>query len=128
MQAALLVCQTTMAPNDDAGMSLLQVEFSEALHPEVRGRDATLFDAAGLLRGRAVMAHATCLTDSELRLLADRGTAVAHCPLSNFFFGDRIFHVRHALRLGVKVLPLLLQQLRSPHLGAGFVRHARHCC
>ena len=81
----------------------LQVEYSEALHPEVGGRDAALFDATGLLRPPSVMAHATCLTDSELSLLGQRGAAVAHCPLSNFFFGDRIFHVRHALRLGVKV-------------------------
>ena len=115
-------------PNDDTGTGSMQVEFSEALHPEVKGRDAALFEAAGLLRDRAVMAHATCLTDSELKLLADRGTAVAHCPLSNFFFGDRIFHVRHALRVGVKVSRLLCRLLTSPRLVIGRVRLARHCC
>ena len=49
------------------------------------------------------MAHGTCLTDAELCLLAERGTAIAHCPLSNFFFGDRLLQVKHALDLGVKV-------------------------
>ena len=83
-------------------MHALQVEYSEALHPG-EGGDTALFLKAGLLTQRAVMAHGTCLTDSELRLLAEQGTAIAHCPLSNFFFGDRVLQVRHAMRLGVKV-------------------------
>jgi len=33
------------------------------------------------------MAHGTRLTAAELTLMAARGAAVAHCPLSNFFFG-----------------------------------------
>lgn len=81
----------------------VQVEFSKALHPEVDGRDTAIFARAGLLRNRAVMAHGTCLTTSELRHLAETGTAIAHCPLSNFFFGDRLLPVREVLALGVKV-------------------------
>ena len=42
-----------------------------------------------------------------------RGTAIAHCPLSNFFFADKLLHVRHCLRLGVKVNANVL-------LGIGF--------
>ncbi|KAK9853899.1 hypothetical protein WJX84_011060 [Apatococcus fuscideae] len=80
-----------------------EVEFSQALHPEVDGRDIELFERAGLLRNRAVMAHGTCLTSAELRRLAETGTAIAHCPLSNFFFGDRLLPVRDVLALGVKV-------------------------
>ncbi|DBA75076.1 TPA: hypothetical protein ACH3X1_010409 [Trebouxia sp. C0004] len=80
-----------------------EVEYSSALHPENAGGDTALFDKAGLLRQRAVMAHGTCLTDPELKVLGQRGTALAHCPLSNFFFGDRVLHVRHAMQLGVKI-------------------------
>ncbi len=37
------------------------------------------------------MAHGTLLSDDDIRHLAARGTAVSHCPLSNFFFGDACF-------------------------------------
>ncbi len=39
---------------------------------------------------QAVYAHGVCLTDDELRLMAARGSAIAHCPLSNMFFADRL--------------------------------------
>ena len=141
------------------------VAFSAALHPQVDGRDAQLFEAAGLLTSpvrrlaahwhcvakqqlrlapdvlpipaiwhalhlktlsvhagfsldpdldtrcitddcprvmsclcdvcQAVFAHAVCLTDDELRLMAERGSAIAHCPLSNFFFADRLLRYKH---------------------------------
>ena len=70
---------------------------------QVNGRDTLLLDAAGLLTSRCVMAHAVCLEDAELRVLAERGTAIAHCPLSNFFFADKLLRVRHCRGLGVKV-------------------------
>ncbi len=87
----------------DAWVLLLQVEFSQALHPEVDGRDTEIFAKAGLLRDGAVMAHGTCLNSAELRHLAETGTAIAHCPLSNFFFGDRLLPVNGVRALGVKV-------------------------
>jgi cytosine/adenosine deaminase-related metal-dependent hydrolase len=37
------------------------------------------------------MAHATQLGDEELGLVAAAGTAIVHCPLSNFYFGDKMF-------------------------------------
>lgn len=66
-------------------------------------RDAEVLDNAGLLTGASVMAHGTKLTEAELDLLAERGTSIAHCPLSNFFFGDASLRVRDCLRRGVKV-------------------------
>lgn len=82
--------------------SLDQVEFTAKLHPEYPD-DAAVYDAAGLLRPKAVFAHATKITKDALLLMAERGAAVAHCPLSNFYFGDGLFDVLGALRLGVKV-------------------------
>jgi cytosine/adenosine deaminase-related metal-dependent hydrolase len=73
---------------------------------QVDGRDIRLFDAAGLLTQRSVYAHAVALTDDEFRLMAARGAAIAHCPLSNFFFADMPLRVRRCLDLGVKVWPL----------------------
>jgi cytosine/adenosine deaminase-related metal-dependent hydrolase len=40
---------------------------------------------------QAVLAHGTMLSDEELRQLARVGVCLAHCPLSNFFFGDQPF-------------------------------------
>ena len=70
---------------------------------QVSGRDARLYDRAGLLTKRSVMAHGVTLTSAELALLAERGTAIAHCPLSNFFFADIPLDVLRCRQLGVKV-------------------------
>jgi len=65
--------------------------------------DAAIYDAAGLLTSPAIFAHGTQLTTDALQLMATRGAAVAHCPLSNFYFGDGLFCVARALAYGVKV-------------------------
>ena len=70
---------------------------------QVNGRDTQLYEQAGLLTQRTVMAHGVTLTDAELQLLAKRGTAIAHCPLSNFYFADVPLDVPRCLEAGVKV-------------------------
>ena len=70
---------------------------------QVNGRDAQLYEQASLLTQRTVMAHGVTLTDAELQLLADRGTGIAHCPLSNFYFADVPLDVQRCMKAGVKV-------------------------
>ena len=48
-------------------------------------------------------AHAIFLTDDEIRMLAETGTGVAHCPSSNMRLGSGICRVRDMLDMGVKV-------------------------
>ena len=72
---------------------------------QVNGRDTQLYEQAGLLTQRSVMAHGVTLTDDELALLAKRGTAIAHCPLSNFYFADVPLDTLRCLHAGVKVTP-----------------------
>lgn len=48
-------------------------------------------------------AHAIFLNDDEIRLLAETGTGVAHCPSSNMRLGSGICRVREMLDAGVKV-------------------------
>ena len=79
-----------------------QVEFSRQLHPGAQ-HDAAIYDSAGLLTPRAIFAHGTQLTEDALQLMAAKGAAVAHCPLSNFYFGDGLFCVAQALAYGLKV-------------------------
>ena len=49
------------------------------------------------------LAHCVCLDDEEIALFAESGTAVAHCPSSNFRLGSGIAPVRKMLDTGVAV-------------------------
>lgn len=40
-------------------------------------------DRAGMIRPGTLLAHAVHLDDAEIALMAERGVAMAHCPLSN---------------------------------------------
>jgi len=83
--------------------SMDQVKFTKALHPNWgNGRDVVIFGDVGLLTERTVMAHGTQLTDQELEVLSKKKVGIAHCPLSNIFFGG-VFPVKKSLNNGVKV-------------------------
>jgi guanine deaminase len=47
-----------------------------------------VYDRAGGLGPRTVLAHAIHLSDRELNRLLETGTRVAHCPASNLFLGS----------------------------------------
>ncbi|MCY9807382.1 guanine deaminase [Lentilactobacillus senioris] len=66
-------------------------------------RDAEVFDHFGLLTDQAVMAHGTQLTDGDLSLFRQRQAAVAHCPISNVYFGNAVFPTRKALQAGNQI-------------------------
>lgn len=65
--------------------------------------DAEALDGFGLLTGRTILAHSNYLTAADMTLLAQKGAAVAHCPLSNAYFANAVFPVRQALNSGVDV-------------------------
>lgn len=50
-----------------------------------------------------MQAHCTYLTPEEYSRLAQHGTAIAHCPLSNAYFSGRQLALREALDRGVRV-------------------------
>lgn len=56
-----------------------------------------VYDRHGLLGSRSVFAHAIHLHNSEWQRLADAGSGIAHCPLSNLFIGSGLFDYRTAL-------------------------------
>lgn len=76
-------------------------------HHAVRARtgrsDTEALTDWGLIRPHTVLAHGTMMSDDDLRLAAGAGAGVAHCPLSNVYFGDAVFPFRAALDLGVTV-------------------------
>lgn len=57
----------------------------------------------GGLGPHVVVAHAVQVTDEDIRLLADTGTSVAHCPTSNMKLAEGIAPVRAMLEAGVNV-------------------------
>lgn len=65
--------------------------------------DIDVFDQHGLLTANTVQAHCTFLDAPALARVAQRGTAVAHCPLSNAYFSAAPFALREALVAGVRV-------------------------
>ena len=72
------------------------------LFPDCDGYVDT-YDRHGLLKARSVLAHNVHATDPELAVLADRDTAVAHCPTSNAALGSGLFPLRRHVDAGVRV-------------------------
>ncbi|MFD2305825.1 guanine deaminase [Enterococcus termitis] len=59
--------------------------------------DAFALNDFGLLGEKAIMAHAGFLSDADMGLFAEKGTAVAHCPISNAYFGNAVTPVAKLL-------------------------------
>ena len=64
---------------------------------------STSYDKHGLLGPRSVLAHNVHPTRSDLRLLGQRGVAVAHCPTSNAALGSGDFPLGAHLAYGIRV-------------------------
>src|SRR5690349_17750995 len=66
-------------------------------------RPIEVFYDRGILGPRTVVAHAVWLSDREIEVLAQTGTAVAHCPASNMKIASGAARVGDLRRAGVKV-------------------------
>jgi len=62
-----------------------------------------VYDRAGGLTPRAILAHAIHLSDREIARLAETGAAVAHCPSSNLFLASGAMHLSRYLAAGVRL-------------------------
>jgi guanine deaminase len=60
-----------------------------------------VYDRAGGLGERTVLAHAVHLSDRELGRLVETGTRVAHCPVSNLFLASGIMPLGRYLEAGL---------------------------
>jgi guanine deaminase len=65
--------------------------------------DTEALDGFGLLTRRTVLAHSNLLSPTDMARIAERGSGVAHCPLSNVYFSNAVFPLRAALAKGVRV-------------------------
>ncbi len=62
-----------------------------------------VYDRAGGLGQRAVLAHGVHLSDRELSRLVETGTHVAHCPASNLFLASGVMPLGRYLDAGLSV-------------------------
>lgn len=62
-----------------------------------------VYESAGALTPRAILAHAIHLSESEVGRLAASGAAVAHCPASNLFLPSGVMPLARYLEAGIAV-------------------------
>jgi 5-methylthioadenosine/S-adenosylhomocysteine deaminase len=107
----------TMDPEQLAELGALAAELGTQFHihasenahevADVRSRfgcsPVELLDRHGLLRPGTVLAHAVVLDDDEISRIAETGTAVAHCPMSNMKLASGFCRVPELRAAGVVV-------------------------
>jgi guanine deaminase len=62
-----------------------------------------VYDRAGGLSERAILAHAIHLSPDEIKRLAERGAPVAHCPASNLFLSSGMMPAARYLAAGIRM-------------------------
>jgi len=73
-----------------------EVAWIRELYPERNGY-LDVYDHYALCRPRAVFGHGVHLTEDELGVMHRTGSAIAHCPTSNFFLGSGAFDLARAV-------------------------------
>ncbi|MEL7473675.1 MAG: amidohydrolase family protein [Planctomycetota bacterium] len=94
----------------DRHAALVQTHYAE-MEPEVDlvkslfdgASYARVYDDAGLLTPRSVLAHGVWLDDDDRALLAERGVTIAHCPTANTFLRSGAMDASRARHAGVRV-------------------------
>jgi guanine deaminase len=79
-----------------------ELEAVARLYPEALDY-LDVYDRAGALGPRTIMAHAIHLSEREIGRLAETGTAVAHCPASNLFLASGAMRLARYKAAGIRV-------------------------
>ena len=82
--------------------NLGEIDWVKSLHPTETSYTA-VYDAAGLLGARTILAHGVYLGKEERALFRARGAHVSHCPMSNCMLRSGMLNVRRMLSEGVSV-------------------------
>ncbi|MFC3701714.1 guanine deaminase [Reinekea marina] len=84
--------------------NLNECQWVSELFPEAQDY-VGVYEEAGLLNKRSVLAHGIHLSDRELKCMHSHGTSVAHCPTSNLFIGSGLFNLKqmqaHEVEVGL---------------------------
>jgi guanine deaminase len=79
-----------------------EIDYVASLFPEAIDY-VDVYERAGGLGERTVLAHAVHLSDRELDRLVATGTRVAHCPVSNLFLASGVMPLGRYLEAGLSV-------------------------
>lgn len=79
-----------------------EIQLVKELFPESR-HYADVYDTAGLLNSKMILAHAVHLTEDEKILIKKRDAKIAHCPVSNSALTSGTAPVRDLLNRGITV-------------------------
>ncbi|EKG20724.1 Amidohydrolase 1 [Macrophomina phaseolina MS6] len=79
-----------------------EIQLVKELFPESK-HYADVYDSAGLLNSKMILAHAVHLTEHEKILIKDRDAKIAHCPVSNSALSSGTAPVRDLLNRGITV-------------------------
>lgn len=82
--------------------NLGEVAWVKELFPD-RKDYTDVYDHAGLLTRRTILAHGIHLSDQEIDVIQKRGSSISHCPSSNSALGSGFCPVRKLLDAGVTV-------------------------
>lgn len=74
-----------------------EVAWVRELFPERRDY-LDVYDHYSLCRPRSIFGHCLHLSEEELQTMHGTGSAIAHCPTSNFFLGSGHFDIFRAMR------------------------------
>ena len=77
--------------------NLGEIAWVKELFPDRKGY-LDIYDHYSLCRPRAIFGHGVHLTDDEMQRVHATGSAIAHCPTSNFFFGSGAFDIARAMK------------------------------
>lgn len=80
-----------------------QQEEVEAVIQHFGKRPVELFHELGILGEHTAIAHCVWLNDDEIKLLADTGTSVSHCPTSNAKLAGGIAPILEMQQAGITV-------------------------
>ncbi|TCS43153.1 guanine deaminase [Reinekea marinisedimentorum] len=104
----LNACQKLLQEYPDVYMhthtseNVAECEWVKELYPNSQDY-VGVYEDAGLLRKRSVLAHGIHLNDREIDCLCRTETAIAHCPTSNLFIGSGLFRLKELHSRGVQV-------------------------
>ena len=80
-----------------------QREEDQAVERHFGRRSIAQLDHYGILGERTLLAHCVWLNDDEIKRIADTGTAIAHCPVSNAKLASGVARVPEMLAAGITV-------------------------
>lgn len=96
MKRTGLPCQTHVSENKQ------EIEWVKELFPQCSSY-TDVYDKAGVLGPRTILAHGVHLDDDEVKLIAARKAGISHCPISNSSITSGEAPVRKYLDNGIKM-------------------------